>query len=91
MEFEWHHKKAEVNAKKHNVSFDEAVSCFYDAAQIVFYDPEHSKDEDREIMIALSESNRLLLVCYTIRNDLIRLISARLATKREVKQYEAGI
>ena len=91
MEFEWHETKAKTNAKKHGVSFEEALTCFYDPHQVAFYDPEHSDDEDREIMIAHSKEGRLLLVCYTIRDDVIRLISARLATKREVKDYEEGI
>lgn len=52
MEFEWGYKKAITNAKKHLVSFDEAITCFYDPHQIAFYDPDHSEDEDREIMIA---------------------------------------
>lgn len=91
MEFEWHETKAKNNAKKHGVTFEEALTCFYDPHQVAFYDPEHSEDEDREIMIARSEKGRLLLVCYTIRDEVIRLISARLATKREVKTYEEGI
>ena len=91
MEFEWHETKAKMNAKKHDVVFEEAVTCFYDLHQVAFYDPDHSEDEDREIMIAHSEKGRLLLVCYTIRNEVIRLISARLATTREVKCYEEGI
>ncbi|GAB4393519.1 MAG: BrnT family toxin [Gammaproteobacteria bacterium] len=91
MEFKWHETKAKTNAKKHGVSFEEALTCFYDPHQVAFYDPEHSDDEDREILIAHSEKGRLLLVCYTIRHEVIRLISARLATKREVKTYEEGI
>jgi len=91
MEFEWHETKATSNLKKHGVSFEEALTCFYDSHEVVFYDPEHSKDEDREIMIAHSNKKRLILTCYTMRNEIIRLISARLATKKEVKTYEKGI
>ena len=91
MEFEWHETKAKTNAKKHGVSFEEALTCFYDPHQVAFYDPDHSDDEDREIMIAHSDKGRVLLVCYTLRDDAIRMISARLATKREVKDYEEGI
>lgn len=91
MEFEWNYKKAITNAKKHLVTFDEAITCFYDPHQIAFYDPDHSEDEDREIMIARSHHNRMLLVCYTIRDEKIRIISARLATKREKNDYETGI
>ena len=91
MDFEWDYKKAAINAKKHLITFDEAITCFYDSHQIAFYDPDHSEDEDREIMIGRSSHNRVLLVCYTIRDEKVRMISARLATKREIKDYEAGI
>jgi len=87
MEFEWHETKAKTNTQKHGVTFEEAITCFYDPHQVAFYDPDHSDNEDREIMIAHSKKGRLLLVCYTIRGELIRLISARLATKREEKDY----
>ena len=91
MEFEWNELKANVNAKKHGVSFEEAVTCFYDEQQVAFYDPEHSDDEDREILIGHSNHGRLLLVVYTIRDESIRLISARPATKHEGKAYERRI
>ncbi len=91
MEFEWDYKKAITNAKKHLVTFDEAMTCFYDRHQVAFYDPDHSEDEDREIMIARSNHSRTLMVCYTIRDEKIRIISARLATKREKNDYETGI
>lgn len=91
MKFEWHDTKAKNNARKHEVTFEEAVTCFYDLHQVAFYDPEHSEDEDREIVIAHSKKGRLLLVCYVIRGEIIRLISARLATKQEVKDYEEGL
>ena len=91
MEFEWDYKKAITNEKKHLVLFDEAVTCFYDQHQIAFYDPDHSENEDREIMIARSNHNRILLVCYTLRDEKIRIISARLATKQEKNDYEAGV
>lgn len=91
MEFEWNYHKAVVNAKKHLVTFDEAMTCFYDLYQIAFYDPDHSEDEDREMMIARSKRNRVLLVSYTMRGEKIRLISARLATKQEIKDYENRI
>ncbi|MEK6730925.1 MAG: BrnT family toxin [Pseudomonadota bacterium] len=83
MEFEWHETKAAMNVMKHGIAFEEAVTCFYDMHQVVFYDPEHSKDEEREIMIAHSDKGRLLLVCYTLRNNAIRLIFPYLATCRE--------
>ncbi len=91
MEFEWNETKSKTNVGKHGISFEEAVTCFYDPYQIAFYDPDHSEKEDREIMIAHSKNGRLLIVCYTIRDKILRIISARLATKREVKSYEEGI
>ena len=91
MEFEWNSKKAKLNEKKHGVSFEEAISCFDDIRQLVFYDPEHSEAEDREIMIGRSQNGRVIFMCYTLRDNAIRIITARLATKREVKDYESGI
>ena len=87
MEFTWNENKAINNIKKHGISFEEAMSCFYDQHQVAFYDPDHSKEEDREIMIGHSNKGRLLLVVYTIRRDVIRLISARITTKQEAKDY----
>ncbi len=91
MEFEWNESKAKMNTQKHGVSFEEAVTCFYDPHQVAFYDPDHSGDEDREIMIARSNQGRLLLVVCTIRGENIRVISARQATKREDEDYEKRI
>lgn len=91
MEFQWHNIKAKTNTKKHGITFEEAITCFYDPHQVAFYDPDHSDVEDREIMIAHSEKRRMLLVSYTIRDDVIRLISARIATKKEVKNYAKRI
>lgn len=82
---------ARTNAKKHAVAFEEAITCFYDPHQVAFYDPDHSEEEDREILIAHSDKDRLLLICYTLRDETIRLISARLATKRERQNYEEGL
>ncbi len=91
MDFEWNELKARANSTKHGVSFDEAASCFYDPLQVAFYDPGHSEIEDREILIGHSRQNRLLLVSYTIRQNTIRIISARLATRQEIRDYERGI
>jgi uncharacterized DUF497 family protein len=78
---EWDRRKAAVNLRKHRVSFDEAST--------VFDDQDHSADEQREIIIGHSINNRLLLVCFTERTpDAVRIFSARLATKRERKDYE---
>jgi len=91
MQFEWHEQKAKINLKKHGISFEEAVGSFYDPHQIAFEDPEHSEDKFREILIGHSKNGRLLLVVYTVREKTIRLISARLATKKEAKDYAQGI
>lgn len=69
----------------------QARSCFYDPRQVAFYDPDHSEDEEREIVIAHSNKGRVLVVSYTIRGDTIRIISARRATRRETKTYAQGI
>ncbi len=78
-------------ARKHGVDFAEAVSCFYDLKQVAFHDPDHSQDEERELLIGHSNKGRLLIVIYTIRADTIRIISARRATRREAKVYAQGI
>lgn len=93
IDFEWDEKKNEINRKKHGVSFEEAKSCFEDDHARVFFDVEHSKDEDCSILIGLSSELRTLIVVYTERvngdDDLIvnRIISARKATKKEFQYY----
>jgi uncharacterized DUF497 family protein len=91
MWFEWDDHKAEENERKHGVTFEEAATCFYDPHQVAFYDPDHSEEEDREILMAYSESGRLLLVVYTLRSEAIRIISARRSTPKETRDYERGI
>lgn len=91
MHFEWDDDKAETNQVKHSVSFEEVLTCFYDTKQVAFYDPEHSEDEDRELLIGHSEQGRVLIVSYTLRGRIIRLISARKATRPETKIYAQGI
>jgi hypothetical protein len=89
LQFEWDSKKATSNLKKHKVSFDEASTVFDDPLAFIFDDEDHSKDERLEIIIGHSILNRLVLVCFTERTeDLVRIISARLATKKERKDYE---
>ena len=85
MEFEWDPGKASVNKRKHGVSFEEAQSVFYDDFAVQFFDDEHSSDEERFLMLGLSSDARLLVVCHCERSDgeVIRIISARRATKRE--------
>ena len=91
MEFEWDENKAEANLSKHGVSFDEAKTVFDDPLYIDFYDPDHSDDEDRYIIIGESQRRRLLIVSYTERDhQTCLLISAREATRREREDYEEG-
>jgi uncharacterized DUF497 family protein len=90
LEFEWDPDKAASNAAKHGVSFEEAATVFGDPLSLTAYDPDHSQDEDRFITMGSSVDNRLLLVSHTDREDRIRIISARLATRRERKAYEHG-
>ncbi len=87
--FEWDVKKASANRKKHKVSFDEASSVFHNPSSLVWFDDEHSDREDRQLIIGRSIRVRVLMVSYTIRNfDIIRIISARLATRTESLVYE---
>ncbi|MFN8456358.1 MAG: BrnT family toxin [Anaerolineae bacterium] len=89
MKFEWNHRKAVVNLKKHRVSFDEVTTVFSDPLAAIFDDEEHSEIEDREIIVGHSVLSCLLLVCFTERDEqIIRLFSARLATKKEREDYE---
>ena len=88
MGYEWDHEKAASNLEKHRVSFDEAATIFDDPLYIDFYDPDHSIDEHRYLIIGQSTAGRLLIVSYTERDEVIRLISAREATSSERKAYE---
>jgi uncharacterized protein len=86
--FEWNTEKANINFKKHDISFEEAKTAFYDDYGYVFEDENHSVNEERFVLIGYSKNNRLLFVSFTQRNDVIRIISARKATKNERKYYE---
>lgn len=86
--FEWSSEKARQNLEKHGVSFDEATTAFADLRSLTIGDSEHSADEDRFLLLGMSSRGRLLVVAHTERGDRIRLINARLASKREKKQYE---
>lgn len=88
--FEWDPNKAESNKRKHGVSFEEAESVFYDEFARVIPDPDGSIGEERFIIVGQSEQYNTLVVChcYLDREDIIRIISARKAEKRERKQYE---
>ncbi len=92
IEFEWDGKKASANLRKHKVSFDEASTVFKDEFAQQFEDPDHSEDECRFIMLGLSSRLRALVVCFCYRSneDVIRLISARLADKDEATDYFRG-
>ena len=87
--FEWDDRKSKANKRKHKVSFEEAQSVFLDENAIRFFDPDHSEDEDRFIMLGMSFSLRVLLVCHCYRDDdsVIRIISARKADKQEQSDY----
>jgi uncharacterized DUF497 family protein len=88
LNFEWDDDKAQNNLKKHKISFDEAISVFNDKLSITIFDSYHSINEERFIDIGLSNKNRLIVVIYTERNNNIRIISSRLATKQERENYE---
>lgn len=92
IKFEWNPDKGRTNQLKHGVSFEEAQSVFYDEYAIQFYDEAHSEEEDRFLMLGLSNESRVLLVCHCERADgeIIRIISARKATKTERKHYKGG-
>ena len=89
IKFEWDENKNEINKKKHKISFEEAKTVFYDENALLIDDPEHSVEEDRFIIMGLSTKANLLVVCHCYRESesVIRLISARKATKTESEQY----
>lgn len=90
IEFEWNPSKAKTNERKHGVSFEEAQTVFSDENARLIYDPEHSVDEDRFLLLGVSDEFRLLVVSHLYKKSdrLIRIISARTATRYERKQYE---
>lgn len=89
LSFEWDKSKATINLKKHGVSFEEAKSAFSDERAKLIADPDHSEDEDRFILLGYSSSMRLLVVCHCYRTDesVIRIISARKASRHEAASY----
>ena len=91
--FEWDERKSRSNARKHGVWFEEAQTVWADENSVEFFDPEHSATEDRFIRIGHSTRAHLLLVVFCERQEdrVIRIISARKATKKEERQYEKGI
>ena len=88
LRFEWDRQKALTNQVKHGVSFEEAMTVFNDPLARLFDDSGHSATESREIIIGLSQKERLLLVCFTEREGGVRIFSARKATKLERQDYE---
>lgn len=92
LRFSWDDRKNISNQKKHGISFDEAQTVFFDENAIEYFDPDHSQDENRFLMLGLSYRLRVLVVCHCLRkNDLeIRIISARKAAKKEQKVYLGG-
>jgi uncharacterized DUF497 family protein len=90
LRFEWDPKKDAENELKHRISFEAATVTFQDPLATLHDDPDHSKDETREILVGHDALGRLLLVVFTERQDKIRIITARKATKREREAYEAS-
>ena len=90
--FEWDQAKASANLRKHGVSFEEAQTVFYDDFAVQFFDDENSVEEERFLLLGMSTGTRLLLVCHCERDSghVIRIISARKATKRESAFYGGG-
>lgn len=91
--FDWDENKNISNQKKHGISFDEARSVFFDENAILFDDPQHSENEDRFLLLGLSENTNVCIVCHCYRksDSIIRIISARKATKKEEEIYAKGI
>ncbi len=87
--FEWDENKNKINQSKHKISFEEAQTVFYDEMALVIDDPDHSEAEERFIIIGESDKANLLVVChcYRLSDTIIRIISARKATKKETEQY----
>ena len=92
LRFEWNEAKSRENQRKHGVSFAEAQTVFFDENAVEFYDDEHSEWEDRFLLLGLSTKPRVLLVCHCLREggSVIRIISARKATKNERGLYPEG-
>ena len=89
LQFKWDEKKEKINIKKHGVSFDEARTVFYDENAIQFFDPDHSDEEDRFILLGMTFKLRVLIVCHCFRESetVIRIFSARKTDKDEEHEY----
>lgn len=90
LKFEWDRRKAVSNIKKNRVLFEDAATAFGDPLSVTIHDPTHSDDEDRFILLGETQGKKLVVVAHTDRNDTIRIISARPATRREREEYEKG-
>ena len=88
MEFEWDPNKARKNLQKHSVSFNEAATVFGDSLSVTFSDPDHSTRESRYIVTGLSSTGGVLVIAHTYKNNRVRIINARKATRQERKYYE---
>ena len=90
MDFDWNEEKAAANLGKHGVSFEEAQTAFKDCNALRIYDPDHSDDEERFLLLGQSSALHLLVVCHCYRenDEQVRIISARKATKNESATYE---
>lgn len=89
LRFNWDESKNRANKRKHGISFEEARTAFYDAKAAVYYDPDHSDEEDRFLLLGMSASLRILVVCHCYREseETVRIISARRADRREEENY----
>ena len=90
LQFEWDLRKETANRRKHGVDFTEATTVFGDPLSITIPDPDHSAEEARYVIMGISNKRRLMAVVHTVRGEAIRLISARVATSHERKNYEEG-
>jgi len=89
LSFEWDKRKSLLNKTKHGLSFEEAKTAFFDENALLIYDLDHSEDENRFILLGLSARLRILVVCHAYQesDSVIRIISARKASRHEQKQY----
>ena len=91
--FDWDENKNRINLYKHGITFEEASTVFFDDRALLFDDPEHSLDEDRFLLLGMSENAKVCIVCHCCRESdtVIRIISARQATRKEEQRYVRGI
>ena len=91
--FDWDENKNRINLDKHGITFEEASTVFFDDRALLFDDPEHSIDEDRFLLLGMSETAKVCIVCHCYRESdtVIRIVSARQATRKEEQRYVRGI